>query len=349
MSSSSSSAAIPAYRPSTSTPPSGKRKVTKPAVSRSSQDPFYGHEETAVMSARFITSLFQCPNIPAATAPGAPTPTLAHFVAYALHRTRLPSVVTFAALMLLSRLKQRYPAARGSSGHRLFISAFMIASKVICDDTYSNQSWSIVAQKMFALKEINQMEREMCGYLEWNLNVAGDEIVNFEAKIRSEHGPRAVARASSASSSSSSEGSVIVPVPVVSASRSYPTPETTPDPQPASRPIRAVPSPYKSRVTYQPQQPAFPSPPISPIGHHSSPHPPHFTSSASSSLQSSPASDDCKTPSPVTLTGQHHHHGRSSSRHPQKGFDMTRAFDGRSRAHAVNMHLTGEPIHVGGW
>ncbi|WWC94186.1 hypothetical protein V866_001026 [Kwoniella sp. B9012] len=354
--SSSSSAAIPAYRPSSSTPPSGKRKVTKPAGSRSSQDPFYGHEETAVMSARFITSLFQCPNIPAATAPGAPTPTLAHFVAYALHRTRLPSVVTFAALMLLSRLKQRYPAARGSSGHRLFISAFMIASKVICDDTYSNQSWSIVAQKMFALKEINQMEREMCGYLEWNLNVAGDEIANFEAKIRSEHGPKAIARASSASSSS--EGSVIVPSPVVSASRSYPTPETTPDPQPSSRPIRAVPSPYKSRSTYQPQIPttashqaAFPSPPISPVTHHSSPHPPHFTSSASSSLQSSPASDDCKTPSPVTLTGHHHPHHKSSSsnRHPTKGFDMTRAFESRSRSHAVNVHLSGEPIHVGGW
>ncbi|WWC70198.1 uncharacterized protein I206_104148 [Kwoniella pini CBS 10737] len=348
--SSSSSASIPAYRPSTSTPPSGKRKVTKPAASRSSQDPFYGHEETAVMSARFITSLFQCPNIPASTAPGAPTPTLAHFVAYALHRTRLPSVVTFAALMLLSRLKQRYPAARGSSGHRLFISAFMIASKVICDDTYSNQSWSIVAQKMFALKEVNQMEREMCGYLEWNLNVAGDEIVDFEAKIRSEHGPRAVARASTASSSSSSAGSVIVPIPVVSASRSYPTPETTPDPQPSSRPIRAVPSPYKARATYQPQQSAFPSPPISPVSHHSSPHPPHFTSSASSSLQSSPASDDCKTPSPVTLTGQHHHHhSKSSTRLPAKGFDMTRAFESRSRSHAVNMHLSNEPIHVGGW
>jgi hypothetical protein len=45
----------------------------------------------------------------------------------------------------------------------------MIASKVVCDDTYSNQSWAIVAQKMFSLKEVNQMEREMCGYLEWNL------------------------------------------------------------------------------------------------------------------------------------------------------------------------------------
>ena len=42
----------------------------------------------------------------------------------------------------------------------------MIASKVICDDTYSNKSWSIVGQGMFALREINQIEREMCSYLE---------------------------------------------------------------------------------------------------------------------------------------------------------------------------------------
>lgn len=34
------------------------------------------------------------------------------------------------------------------------------ASKILCDDTYSNKSWAIVAQGMFALKEINQMERE---------------------------------------------------------------------------------------------------------------------------------------------------------------------------------------------
>ena len=42
----------------------------------------------------------------------------------------------------------------------------MITSKVICDDTYSNKSWSIVGQGMFQLSEINQMEREMCQYLE---------------------------------------------------------------------------------------------------------------------------------------------------------------------------------------
>jgi hypothetical protein len=47
----------------------------------------------------------------------------------------------------------------------------MIASKVICDDTYSNKSWSIVGQGMFQLREVNQMEREMYQYLDWELNV----------------------------------------------------------------------------------------------------------------------------------------------------------------------------------
>ncbi|KAI9639767.1 uncharacterized protein MKK02DRAFT_40092 [Dioszegia hungarica] len=291
--------------------PSTSRKAVKASATASApssrpptrgSDPYYGHEETSVMSARFITSLFSCPNIPTNVAPGAPTPTLAHFIAYALHRTRLPSIVTFAALLLLNRLKTRFPAARGSSGHRLFISAFMIASKVICDDTYSNQSWGIVAQKMFALKEINQMEREMCGYLEWNLNVAGPEVLDFESRVRAEHGAGAVARETSSSSSSSSGTSSLYATPV----HSYPTPDTTPDP---SRPIRPVPSPYKSRAAYREPQPSratFPSPPASPQHSHHAHHsyhlsPPHFAS-ANSSLVSSPASDDCKTPSPVAVT-----------------------------------------------
>jgi hypothetical protein len=75
---------------------------------------------------------------------------LPHFVAYALHRAKLHSSVTVAALVLLQQLKARFPNARGSSGHRLFVSAFMLASKVICDDTYS-KSWFIVAQGMFQL------------------------------------------------------------------------------------------------------------------------------------------------------------------------------------------------------
>ncbi|KAF9517605.1 hypothetical protein BS47DRAFT_1313920, partial [Hydnum rufescens UP504] len=151
-----------------------------------SSDPFYGHEYAARMAATFITHLFSCPDSNAVTQTGAPVPSpkLAHFVAYALHRTRLSSSVTFAALFLLQRLKSRFPAARGSSGHRLFISAFMIASKVVCDDTYSNKSWCVVGQGMFSLREINQMEREMCGYLEWILNIQPTELEVFTEKVK---------------------------------------------------------------------------------------------------------------------------------------------------------------------
>jgi hypothetical protein len=146
------------------------------------KDPFYGYEYLARLCARFITHLFACPEYP-------PTAThsqakLPNFIAYAFHRTKLHESVTFAALVLLQRLKARFPTARGSSGHRLFISAFMIASKVICDDTYSNKSWSIVAQGMFTLREINQMEREMCNYLDWELTVDNPILSNFQVMVK---------------------------------------------------------------------------------------------------------------------------------------------------------------------
>ena len=213
----------------------------------------------------------------------------------------------------------------------------MIASKVICDDTYSNQSWSIVAQKMFELKEINQMEREMCGYLEWNLNVMGDEVVDFEARVRTEHGRMAVAK----QSLNSTDILTRAPLP-----HFYPTPETTPDPGMSSRPIRPVPSPYRVKPSNQPlSASSLPSPPSSPhySSHSHSPQPPHFAS-GSSSLASSPVSDDCKTPSPITHTST-----GSTRVHPHKSLDASRSFETRPTCHPANMSLSGYPINVGGW
>jgi len=77
-----------------------------------------------------------------------------------------------------------FSGCQGSYGHCLFISAFMLASKIICDDTYSNKSWCIVGQGMFALREINQMEREMCSYLEWQLNVDPSTLRDFQNRVQ---------------------------------------------------------------------------------------------------------------------------------------------------------------------
>jgi hypothetical protein len=100
-----------------------------------------------------------------------PTPQLDHFIAYTLHRTQLHPLVTFLAHYPLQCLKARFPMAKGSLGHHLFISTFMPTLKIICDDTYSSESWCVVRQGMFALQEINQIEQEECSYLEWQLNV----------------------------------------------------------------------------------------------------------------------------------------------------------------------------------
>ncbi|KIK69601.1 hypothetical protein GYMLUDRAFT_66895 [Collybiopsis luxurians FD-317 M1] len=151
------------------------------------QKTFYSQEGIARLCARFITHLFGCPERP---------PNhfgwhveLPYYIAYAIYRTKLPTGVVFSALALLQRLKSRFPSAKGSSGHRLFISAFMIASKVMCDDTYSNKSWSVVAQGMFTVREVNQMEREMCGYLDWELNVEGDILASFQTKVLQDFAP----------------------------------------------------------------------------------------------------------------------------------------------------------------
>lgn len=87
--------------------------------------------------------------------------------AYALYRTRLPISITHQALLLLTRLKARYPSARGTSTspHRLFLSSLMLSSKISMDDTYSNKSWQVVGQGLFSLREVNQMERELFAFL----------------------------------------------------------------------------------------------------------------------------------------------------------------------------------------
>ncbi|GAA5997210.1 cyclin family protein [Rhodotorula paludigena] len=155
-------------------------------------DRYYGFEDLALLCEHVISSLFsvatqQDAAAPAASASATPAPApakesaapqLGEFIAYALYRTRLPVSITHQALLLLTRLKQRYPSARGTSTspHRLFLSSLMLSSKISMDDTYSNKSWQIVGQGLFELREVNQMERELFAFLGWNVVVRDEEL-----------------------------------------------------------------------------------------------------------------------------------------------------------------------------
>ena len=60
----------------------------------------------------------------------------------------------------------------------------MLASKVICDDTYSNKSWAAVSRGMFTFDGVNRMERDLCALLDWRLHIDGGALSRFESRFR---------------------------------------------------------------------------------------------------------------------------------------------------------------------
>lgn len=164
----------------------------------------------------------------------------------------------------------------------------MIASKILCDKTYSSHSWEVVAQRMFGVKEINQMEREMCALLQWNLNIQGHELSDFSARIRAEHGSHAAVAASSASVQH-----------IVPAVNPCLAPETTRNAFQSSRQLDSRPQQVVESQLSFPSLPTEPRPYRLPTTPHAS-QPLHVTSAGLSPV-SSPASS-WMSPSPVIVT-----------------------------------------------
>ncbi|KAI0038506.1 hypothetical protein FA95DRAFT_1452910, partial [Auriscalpium vulgare] len=154
-------------------------------------DPYHGHEETAKLCARYLSHVFACPTSPT-NQPNPPdpqpnehNPQLELFIAYALYRAKLHTSVTFTALYLLQRLKEKFPYKfMAVDGRRLFITVFIVASKLLCDNIYPSSSWCIVAQHKFLLSEINRMERELLRYLDWQLYVDPHALEDFKKQVR---------------------------------------------------------------------------------------------------------------------------------------------------------------------
>lgn len=163
-----------------------RHQITSNMSSTMTRDPYGGYGPISILSSSIVTALFP-PTVssqrqsPVATETDRHMPQLVDFIAYALYRTRLSDAIVHSALLLLTRLKQRYPAARGtpSSPHRLFLSALMLASKMSMDDTYANKSWVIVGQNLFSLSEVNRMERELFGFLNSNCYVTKDDLASW--------------------------------------------------------------------------------------------------------------------------------------------------------------------------
>lgn len=110
---------------------------------------------------------------------------LAGFIAHTMNRTQLPDSILSAALVLLHRLHVWNPDHHGSSGHRLFLAAVMVAHKFLCDDPFSNKSWTIVGRALSGinLRQVNLIEQELLGYLGWEVLVSNNDMRMIEVSL----------------------------------------------------------------------------------------------------------------------------------------------------------------------
>jgi hypothetical protein len=81
--------------------------------------------------------------------------------------------VALAAMTLLRRYKQYVPhiVSYGDDAHRLFITSYILASKVIRDKPRKMSFWQNVSGKKYSCGDLVQIESELCMVLNLELQI----------------------------------------------------------------------------------------------------------------------------------------------------------------------------------
>ena len=158
----------------------GSRQIQP--VTTPTEDPYYGFEVRAKICARFIAHHFGI------FAPPPGVVSLDKFIAWVIYRTQYRSSTTFAALYLTGLLKERFLDQVVSNSrltcHRLFLAAFMVASKSIHDNSYKNTAFADLADKEIAtVNELNTMEREILRFIDWKVNIPREVVEEFRRMV----------------------------------------------------------------------------------------------------------------------------------------------------------------------
>lgn|SRR5687767_7030764 len=106
------------------------------------------------------------------------------FVEDLVKSANVPLVPLLYVLSYLVRLRlrpQSRNAVRLSNTHGLILALLMIARKVIYDDEVKNAWWHKRVPRgpnmiNFTIKDVNQMERYILKWLNWDLRVRDDEL-----------------------------------------------------------------------------------------------------------------------------------------------------------------------------
>ncbi|ORX83066.1 hypothetical protein BCR32DRAFT_292240 [Anaeromyces robustus] len=89
---------------------------------------------------------------------------------YLVEITKFPYQCVLSCTYYLYMLSKKHPELKGyGSEKNLMVMALMVTNKMLYDNTYSNKTWSEISD--IPLDELNIMELEFCGVLDYNLNI----------------------------------------------------------------------------------------------------------------------------------------------------------------------------------
>ncbi|KAJ3526762.1 hypothetical protein NMY22_g10042 [Coprinellus aureogranulatus] len=161
-------------------------------VSGLPKEPFRRFEVYGQMCARYLVYTFNCSSklhMKNGNTTQTPLHKLSNFIWYLFYRTKLPAPVIFSSLVLIHRLKCTVDASdRSIIGHRIILATTMLSAKYLMDRTYDNKSWRLASGRLFALKEVNKMERDMCALLDWDLTIDKQTLENFAVHFMHDFG-----------------------------------------------------------------------------------------------------------------------------------------------------------------
>lgn len=119
------------------------------------------------------------------TADQVPLPSLQTFIASLVQRSHVQVATLMSTVVFLERLRQSLPpAAKGMrcTVHRIFLAALIVTAKSLNDSSPKNKHWSRYSCVQgyegfgFSLSEVNLMERQLLGLLQFNTIITRQEL-----------------------------------------------------------------------------------------------------------------------------------------------------------------------------